>query len=281
MAKFIGSMVLLLCMSCDPPVRQALQTQAEPPGGIEAPQDVELCAKLTGKRAADEISKKTEEFINKLIKRLCSGDRLKNLREIKFSGNGNAEVMIEDKSRSDLDDQSEVRFYSALAVKTTAKSYYKMMRLQVSKPDDFSKAGFKSKEEVEYKVINGGAGTSETVEYEYYDNSERPEVEIGYAARAVFKTIISSELYVVGTTKTKTFETVQELQAFTVIHKTNISGSEGAEVFSISLQILDNNGDHDTVVSKTKNSLRKEVEMSYENSSNAEKADEFFVPQKN
>jgi hypothetical protein len=270
MKKVVGIVTFLFCVGCEAPVRQNLQVQEQP--NEEMTPKGELCDKLANAQVS-------EKFIESLIKLLCSENRLENLRKIKFSGSGNAEVILEDKSRSDLGDKSQIDFYSALAVATTANSYYKMMRLQVSKPDDFSKAGFKSKEEVEYKVLKGAM--SESVEYEYYDNSEKPEVEIGYAAKAIFITILDSELYIVGTTKMETFETVQELQAFTVVHKTNLAGSEGVEVFSISRQILDNNGDHDTVVSKTRNSLRKEVEMSYENGLNAAKADDYFVSQKN
>lgn len=161
--------------------------------------------------------------------------------------------------------QSQMDLYTSNIYDTDATSYYKLMRLQMFKPSEFDDAGFESDENIKYTIQTQG---NNDVSFNYLNDAETTIV-VNYDAKTTFYEIQSSDSgirrYVVGTKLVQSKETVLQLEGIVVINEYQVSGKLNAEVFTMSSQLYDNNGDHATTLRKAKTNLEKEQVRSFKN----------------
>jgi hypothetical protein len=222
----------------------------------------DICADLKGNAVM------AQDF-SSLVARLCDGSTLKNLRGKFFSGAGDPQLVVTSKEAAGA--KSDLTLASSSSVTSSAKSYFNMMKLQISKPSQFTSEGYESDPKVTYSVLTPGANK---VQFSYKNSAEAPEVIVDYEAEASFAEVKKDSLYVVASKLTKFKETVQEFKGIIVISKKD--GASSAEVFSLSDQKYDNNNNHATTVQKFTKNASAETKRSFNNSASASKADKYF-----
>jgi|GEM_PF-1765771 len=230
--------------------------------GVEPVSTSDICADIKGNATL------TQDF-SALVGRLCDGSTLKNLRGKFYAGTGEPQMIVTAKEVAGA--KSDLTLASASSVSSSAKSYFNMMRLQISKPSQFTSEGYESDPKVTYNVLVPGTNK---VGFAYKNTAEAPEVIVDYEAEATLLEVKKDSIYVVASKLTKFKETVQEFKGIIVISKRD-SGS-GAEVYSLSDQKYDNNNNHATTVQKFTKNATAETKRSFNNSSSASKADKYF-----
>ncbi len=195
-----------------------------------------------------------------LTKLLCgSGDHsIKSLRSNYYSGSGTPSFELEDDENGGT---SEFVLSSAIKAPVSAEDYYDLMKLKFSDPDQFSDDGYAVGEGVEYNVLN----TSDSVEFSYKNTKyelDSPASLVEYEAKSYFHRLKSAQLYVIATDMTESIDTVNQLTGLIVI---NALSSSKSEIISISIQEMENAGEHKTSVDRMKDSSEDEIKIAFEN----------------
>jgi hypothetical protein len=205
-----------------------------------------------------------------LVQRLCQAGVVEDLRTKAYKGNGEPELGVTASEMAGK--KTSITTASLMMAQTSAKSYFNLMKLQVSRPNDFKAAGFETDAAVTYQILTSA---SDRVSYSYRNTSEAPEIIVAYDADANFVDLATGRLFAVSTKVTTPKEAVREFKGISVIYSSS-SSPNVVEVFSISEQVVDNNDDHSTAVAKFKRRGSTETKRSYRNAGNASKADSFF-----
>ena len=164
-----------------------------------------------------------------------------------------------------------MRLWASLKPNTDALSYYNFMRLQISKPIEFTPAnGFEQDKFVTYTVNSSAA---DSVNYKYLNNKEDEVVE--YVANTYFSAAIPGQLYLVSSQMdtSKSSSTIKSFRGLQIIAK---SADGKVEVFSVADQVYDNNGDHNFLVGKATKAFKEDMTRGLRNSANASQANKFF-----
>lgn len=199
-----------------------------------------------------------------LVTRLCGGTMIQDLNTIAFSGQGEPTIKVESKDLGQR--RTEMQSSSLLATSAKPKSYFNMMRLQVTQPQDFKSAGFETDAAVTYTIINT---TPQQTTYRYVNDSQKPEVVVDYEATASFLSIEENSIYAVTSVWQKKYETVENLKGLVVI----VKDGNGAKVYAVADQTYDNNNDHAKTLQKAQQAFKDDLKRAYRNSLNAARAD--------
>lgn len=236
-----------------------------------------LCADL---RSSTEV--KAEASIH--IDFLCgsSSQNLAKLRSSEYLYKGGASSKILVNSSEIAGKKTKMDLYTANVYDTDAKTYMKLVKLQQTKPKDFKAAadsgkyGFKYDADIDYEVID----TSASMTNFSYLNDKESTVSLSYKGQTKYIDMKSSQSgtnrYAVVTklTNPSESETLKSLLALVVINEYDGKDSAGkvrkyAEVFTLSNQTYDNNGDHNSTVNKAKQNLGAEQIRGAENAAKA------------
>jgi hypothetical protein len=196
-----------------------------------------------------------------LITMLCgNGDHsIKSLRRNTYSGSGTPAYVLDDEDKSGI---SGFSLSSAMEVPLGAEDYYNLMKLKFTDPDGFLDEGYAVGDGVEYTISENSQPVRFTYTNTKYE-ADDPSSLVSYEAESYFVDRYSSKnIYVIASDKTRTIDTLEALTALIVIVG---SGSGKSEVFSISLQEMQNDGEHDISVSRMKDSSKSEIEIAYDN----------------
>jgi len=267
-ASFLAITLGFGVSACDEGGKKPELSTATPPAEvIDNKEDADLCTKL---RSNSFLVSSFKAFLDDL----CTASRLASLRAEAnvYVGKGSPNVGIE--SSEAADDKSDMKVYSSMMTPAKPRDYFNMQRLKISRPDDFRATFPELNNQVTYTV--GPTTDANKVNYRYRNTSNAPEFVVEYESTASFVAIDEGSTYVVTTQFVKSHETVIGIKGMIVINKKMLDGLEVSEVFSISDQRFDNNGDHESSVGKARSQFAEEVRRDFVNSNTAASANSFF-----
>lgn len=227
------------------------------------PSNDDLCTGLGQQQIAADLS--FRDLINELCGGLLTALRSES-NQYRGSGTPNIQPQAVQKGT-----QSQMRLFASMATRADAKSYYNLMRLQISRPDDFKSQGFEYDSAIKYEILSNNGNS---VSYHYTNRKE--ELVVEYNATSVFVEAIPNKLYLVTSKMDKSLGIVKTFRGLQVIYQNSGSAGQYAEVFSMSDQLYDNNDDHDTTVSKARNEFIQDMARGYRNSEKAQLANSYF-----
>jgi hypothetical protein len=224
---------------------------------------LDVCEELEG-------SSKLGDF-DDLIKLLCgSGDHSLDSQSAYTGGTAKDNDFTIDEE--DKDGVIEYTLSSLMNAPLSAKDYFDLLLLKFGNPDKFAKS-YDTGEGITYEEDKVVDEIGKDIDYHYtnkYYETDDPASLIEYEATTKTFELKKDALYVVGTKLTKAIDTIDDLIGLIVVVK---DGSKTSKVYSASIQGMKYNGDDEKKVSssRVKESVRKEMTLSYEN---AEKAGE-------
>lgn len=259
--------IILLISACanDKPAKKAGNETDKNAATSEDVSNDDMCVSLR----AHSLSSNAD-FAD-FIKDLCDLGKLAILRAdpYYYKGSGEPEVMMTDTANGG---SSQMRLWSSLVSVSEAKAYFNMMRLQIDKPTEFddptsSGKNFEIDANITYTRKNGNA---EATNYRYLNTKE--DVAVEYEATSYFVEVVPNKLYAVTSKVDKGISIVKTFRGLQIINQ--VSGS--SEVYSMSDQVYDNQGDHATMVAKAKRSFREDMARGYRNATHAADANKFY-----
>lgn len=225
-------------------------------GGEEA---FDLCTGLEDKKGdIDGFSSYIEE--------LCSGEnKLTTLRESKNIFKGGSPLLL--KKTTESGETTSVRLFTSTVVSAKAEDYFAMVKLQVSKPKEFSE-NFEHDKNVNMTEVQATSKQS-SFHYQYSDPVNEGNVE--YKATARFHTIKKGVAFVSATKLDESLETMKDLKGLIIVSD---KGGGKAEVFTMSDQTYEVAADQDPKLydqEATKKAGAEQKRM-YQNAKDADKA---------
>jgi len=215
-----------------------------------------------GLDVCDELNDESKlKNFDDLVDMLCDSDKndIDDLRGNYYTGSkASSKYNLDAKEKSDI---TEFTMSNAMKIEISAADYFELMELKFKDPDEFDDQGYKVGDGVDYVVIDD----DNPVKFSYKNTKyqfDSPASLIEYEATTDFITIEKGSLYAIATKMTKDIDTIKTLEGLIVIHTL---GDGEAEIISVSTQSMDNGGEHETSVSRMKESTTTELELSFEN----------------
>ena len=228
------------------------------PGGSSTPiVDYDVCKALS---ANSEMKGTQKTFLTEL----CTNGKLEELRTQFYKGSGSAKINVwSDAAKTG--NYSEVLVGSSMLVPTTPSAYFAMTKLQMTRPSDFKAKGFATNPKVTYTPQTPTA-TSVKYKYNFQETQDR---FIEYEATTNFVTFESKKAYLISTSSDAEGTNIQTFRGIIAIAE---KGTK-TEVFAVSFQSLNNDGDHPKALADVKARLGEEQVRMYTNSKDATKAE--------
>lgn len=207
-----------------------------------------------------------------VVSELCNGTLLSQLRSSQYvftDASGSPNPFI---TASSSGSTSAMKLWASLRPSTDPKSYFNLMRLQISKPTDFSNSGFEVDSYITYTV---NTTTADSTNYRYLNRRGDGDAIVEYVASSNYTQVTTDKLYLV----TSKFESapsdsvMKSFRGFQIIFKTS-SGT--TEVFSFADQNYDNKGDHQKTVNEATDALKDDMKRAMRNAVKATTANSFF-----
>lgn len=192
------------------------------------------------------------------VDRFCAQGLLATLRTSTnvYSGTGSPKVLGLENVVTSGSNTAMITYTSVLQSATPAK-YFAMMRMQSQQPTEFKNAGYTVDSTVTYTVKS----TSGDVTTFTYARADGAEGSFGYDGETTFLTLTPEQTYVVAMRSTGNYDTVLSVKGLVIIN----AASGGSEILSLSDQVVDNGGNADAVISKSRTSMGEEQVRSYQN----------------
>ncbi len=213
---------------------------------------------------------------------LCGQNFISNLRNPKviFREDGNPSPIVNQavhlitQENKISDKQSSLKMSNSMLVNTDPKSYFNMIRLQISRPEEFKgPAQFENNPDSEITTFPGKVSNLQA-EYHFIDLTDKPDTIVEYNAISRFIPIVNGQLYIIASEKIEgKCETLCQFTSLTIIH---INTNTTTEVFSISDNLYDNGGDHEETMKKARKNVAHGMERNLRNSRKAQNANSFF-----
>ncbi len=192
-------------------------------GDTPDPAGFDLCTSLSSKK--DEIDG-FAEYIDELCGTGENQNKLPTLRKSENVFKGGEPKLLK---KTDNGDGSTVavRLFTSTIVEASAKDYFALIRLQVSKPDKFGE-NYEHDELIELTDIDA-KDTSSSFNYDYKDGEGR----VAYKATARFYTLKKSTAYVSATKMDTSIETMKDFKGLIIVNQKDATTTE---VFTMSDQ---------------------------------------------
>ncbi len=188
--------------------------------------------------------------------------------------NQTTQVNSQDSKLSDK--QSSIKMSTSMILNTDPKSYFNMIRLQISRPEDFKgSAQFESDNNTEITTYPTKVNFQQA-EYHLIDLTDKPDTIVEYDGISKFIPLVKEQLYLILTEKKDgKYETLAAFKNLTLIHLI-LNSNSNIEVFSVSENLIDSGGDHEESVRKARRNVAHSMERNLRNSRRAQNANKYF-----
>jgi hypothetical protein len=207
-----------------------------------------------------------------IVSELCTGTTLTNLRSATYAyADANAAPNPAIKASSS-GTTSSMKLWASLLPATDPRSYFNLMRLQISRPSDYSASGFEVDSFITYTV---NSTTTNSTNYRYLNRRGDGDAVVEYIADSNYTEVAANQLYVVTSkfVSAPSDSVMKSFRGFQVIFK---SSSGSTEVFSYAEQTYDNKGDHQKTVNEATDALKDDMKRAMRNATKATTANSFF-----